>query len=42
MIKKKVEREVKIDNVLSKKNKELLQLDRDVAEKIALGEELEH
>lgn len=41
MIKKKVEREVKMDQVIAKKNKELLNIDRNVAERIALGENIE-
>lgn len=40
MIMKKVEREAKIENVLKKKNKHLLEMDRELAEKIALGEEI--
>lgn len=42
MIRKKVEREVKIDNILVRKNKALLDIERNVAEKIALGEDIEN
>ena len=40
MIHKKVERDLKMESLLGKKNKELLDINRDVAEKIALGEDV--